>query len=278
MTRFRYAYNSLVYFGEDLAGSIDRVARYGYDGIEIVGEPAEIDAGRVAKLARQAGIEVSSICSIYTPERDLVHPDADVRRKAVSYVQDVARFASEMDCPTIIVHPTACMKTAALASPQEERAWAIEGIREAGEVAAELGVSLSLECWNRYETYFMNRLEQAADLWKATELTNGGIQGDTFHMNLEEVDIAAAYRTHADLLQHVHLADSNRAAPGAGHIDFAPIMQALVDVGYDKWLSFELLPAAADPFGGGRQEEFFDRYTEQAINHIKGRVPQLQEG
>jgi sugar phosphate isomerase/epimerase len=97
-------------------------------------------------------------------------------------------------------------------------------------------------------------------------------------MNLEEVDIAEAYRTYGNLLQHVHLADSNRAAPGAGHIDFEPIMQALVDVGYDKWHSFELLPAAADPFGGGRQEEFFDRYTEKAINHIKGCVPQLQEG
>jgi sugar phosphate isomerase/epimerase len=280
MTPFRYAYNSLVYYGEDIATSIDRVARFGYDGIEIVGEPGEIDAGKVARLTRQAGIQVSSICSIYTPERDLVHPDAEVRRNAVSYVKDVARFASEMECPTIIVHPTACMKTAALASAEQERAWAVEGIREAGETAAELGVSLSLECWNRYETYFLNRLEQAVDLWKATELTNGGVQGDTFHMNLEEVSIADAYRTHGEYLQHVHLADSNRAAPGAGHLDFAPIMQALVDVGYDGWLSFELLPAAADPFGAmraGGQEDFFDRYTEQAITHIKGCVPQLQE-
>lgn len=37
--RYRYAYNSLVYFGEDVAQSVDRVARFGYDAIEIVGEP-----------------------------------------------------------------------------------------------------------------------------------------------------------------------------------------------------------------------------------------------
>ena len=280
MAQPRFAYNSLVYHGEDIATSIDRVARFGYDGIEIVGEPAEIDPGRVLKLTRDAGIEVSSICSIYTPERDLVHPDGAVRRAAVQYVQDVARFASAMECPTIIVHPTACMKTAPLADPEQEWQWAVEGIREAGEVADGLGVSLSLECWNRYETYFLNRLEQAVKLWEATGLSNGGVQGDTFHMNLEEESIADAYRAAGPYLQHVHLADSNRAAPGAGHIDFWPIMKALADTGYDGWYSFELLPPFADPFramlAGGHQE-FFDAYTEQAIGHIRSCLPQLQE-
>jgi sugar phosphate isomerase/epimerase len=277
----RFAYNSLVYYGEDIATSIDRVARYGYDGIEIVGEPREIDARRVHRLTRDAGIEVSSICSIYTPERDLVHPDAAVRRAAVAYVKDVARFASEMECPTIIVHPTACMKTAPLADPEQEWEWAVAGIREAGEEAGRLGVSLSLECWNRYETYFLNRLEQAVALWQATGLSNGGVQGDTFHMNLEEASIDGAYREAGPFLQHVHLADSNRAAPGAGHIDFKPIMQALVDVGYEGWCSFELLPPFADPFRAmraGGQDAFFDAYTEQAINHIRSCLPQLQEG
>jgi sugar phosphate isomerase/epimerase len=281
MAKPRFAYNSLVYFGEDIATSIDRVARYGYDGIEIVGEPQEIDPERVRKLTRDAGIEVSSICSIYTPERDLVHPDADVRRAAVQYVKDVAQFAAVMECPTIIVHPTACMKTAPLADPDQEWAWAVENIREAGEFADGLGVRLSLECWNRYETYFLNRLEQAVRLWQATELTNGGVQGDTFHMNLEEVSIADAYREAGPFLAHVHLADSNRAAPGAGHIDFKPIMQALDDVDYEGWLSFELLPPFADPFRAmrqGGQDAFFDAYTEQAINHIRSCLPQLQEG
>lgn len=280
MGQFRFSYNAIAYTGENIAASIDRVARFGYDGIEIVGEPSEYDAAAVKGLAGQAGITVSSICSIYTAERDLVHPDPSVRSAAVSYVKEVARLAHELACPTIIVHPTACMKTAPLADPGQERAWAIEGIRAAGEYADTLGVSLSLECWNRYETYFLNRLEQAVDLWRATELTNGGVQGDTFHMNLEEASIPDAFTAAGSDLQHVHLADSNRAAPGAGHLEFAPILQALVDVGYDGWLTFELLPAFADPFaamGSGGAQEFRDRYTEQAITHIKACVPQLQE-
>jgi sugar phosphate isomerase/epimerase len=279
MADFRFSYNAIAYHGEDIATSIDRVARFAYDGIEIVGEPADYDAAEVKRLADQAGIRISSICSIYTPERDLAHPDAGVRGAAVDYVKAVADLASALECATIIVHPTACMKTSALADPDQERAWAIEGIRAAGEYAQPLGVSLSLECWNRYETYFLNRLEQAVDLWKATELTNGGVQGDTFHMSLEEASIPDAFRAAGPHLQHVHLADSNRAAPGAGHLDFGPILQALVDVGYDGWLAFELLPAYADPFAAmsaGGADEFRDPYTEQAINHIRGCLTQLQ--
>lgn len=281
MSRFRYAYNQLVYYGEEIGKSVDRVARFGYDAIEVVGEPQELDPALVKRLVDDAGIAVSSVCSLYTPNRDLSHPDPNVRQAAVRYVKDVAEFASAMECPTIIVHPCANGRVTRLASEEDEWRFAVASIREAGEHAGPLGVSLSLECWNRYETIWLNRLEQAATLWRATELSNGGIQGDTFHMNLEEASIDGAFREYGDLLQHVHLADSNRAAPGAGHLDFRPILAALADVGYDRYLSFELLPATADPFatlatGGG--EEFFDHYTQMAIETAKAAEPIGQGG
>lgn len=279
MGHFRYAYNSLVYYGEDISKSIDRVARFGYDAIEVIGEPAELDAKRIKKLADDADIAVSSICSLYTPDRDLSHPDSAIRKKAVQYVKDVASFAAEMNTPTIIVHPCANGRTERLATEDDEQEWAVESIREIGEYAEPLGVNLSLECWNRYETVFLNRLEQAAKLWQATGLSNGGIQGDTFHMCIEEVSIQEAFREHGRLLQHVHLADSNRAAPGAAHIDFAPILRALEEVGYDGYLSFELLPASADPFAvlqAGGADDFFDMYTQRAIKHMKSVESRLQ--
>jgi len=99
MAEFRYSYDSLVYYGEDISESIDRVARFGYDAIELVGEPAELDGGRIKKLADDAGIAISSVCSIYTAERDLAHPDAEMRKKAVQYVKDVADLAAHRRPP-----------------------------------------------------------------------------------------------------------------------------------------------------------------------------------
>src|SRR5690606_29127084 len=122
------------------------------------------------------------------------HPDAEIRAKALQYVRQVADFCAEMEAPTMIIGPTAVNKVQRLAPAEDERKWAIEGIRAGGEYAAERGVNLALECWNRYETYWLNRLEQARELWAEIGLPNGGIMGDTFHMNIEEASIAGAIR------------------------------------------------------------------------------------
>lgn len=104
---FKYAYNSLVYYGEDFKTSIERVARYGYDAIELYGEPEEYDTAQVRAMCTDHGIKVSSICSLYTEERDLASPEPKVRNQAVNYVKKVADFASEVGCPVMIIAPTA---------------------------------------------------------------------------------------------------------------------------------------------------------------------------
>ena len=100
-------------------------------------------------------------------------------------------------------------------------------------------------------------------------LPNVGVMADTYHMNIEESDMGAAISNVGDKLFYVHIADSNRAAPGRGHIDFKEIAGALRDIHYDGWVSMELLPAAADPFGGKRCDEFYDQYTEESIVYLR---------
>ncbi|WP_219835035.1 sugar phosphate isomerase/epimerase [Paenibacillus sp. R14(2021)] len=275
---FKYSYNSLVYYGEDFARSVERLGRFGYDGIELVGEPSGYDYSEVRRLTADHGLKVSSICSIFNAQRDLGHPDKAVRMQAVNYVKEVAEMAAEVGAPTIIAAPVANMRIRELGSREEEWKWAVEGIRTAGEYASSLGVSLCIEAWNRFESYMLNRLDQAAAMRAEVGLANVGIMGDTFHMNIDESDAAEAIRQSGDALIHIHLADSNRAAPGTGHTDFVPILRSLKEIRYDGYLTFELLPAAADPFGvmergGGR--EFFDRYTEQSIAYIKRIEAQL---
>jgi len=250
---------------------VERVAACGYDAIELVGEPEQYDGARIRELAAAAGIAVSSVSSMYTAERDLCHPEASERRKAVDYVRAVADFAAAAGAATIIVAPSAVMKTAPLASRADERKWAIESIREGGQYAASVGVDVSLEPWNRYETYFLNRLDQAIDLLLETGLENGGVMGDTFHMNIEEASIPDALRSAKGLLNHVHLADSNRAVAGRGHTDFKPILQALLDIDYNGYLSFEVMAPSGDPMGipDGAGPASFDADTRQAIEHLK---------
>jgi sugar phosphate isomerase/epimerase len=270
---FRYSYDALVYFGEAISESIKRVARFGYDAIELVGEPDTHDGQAIRRQCADANIKVSSICSIYTGEgRDLTNKTAANRGKAVDYSKGVADLAAASGAAVMIVAPSPVGKMAPESPPEQEWAWAVEGIQAIADHAASQNVKLCIEAWNRYETHFINRIPQALDLMRAVDKPNVGVMGDTFHMNIDDPKMADAIRDAGSALIHIHFADSNRAAPGQGHTDFVPIMQALKDINYQGYVTFELLPASSDPFatlrrGGGR--EFYDDYTKQAIEVIK---------
>ena len=73
-------------------------------------------------------------------------------------------------------------------------------------------------------------------------LTDVRLLCDLFHMNIEEVDLAATLREVAQHLGHVHWADSNRRAIGMGHTQTPPIVAALETIGYRGYLSAEIFP------------------------------------
>jgi sugar phosphate isomerase/epimerase len=265
----KYSYNTLVYAGEDIETSIARLSKFGYDGVEFVGEPEQLDGGLIKELLHKHNIAASTICAIYNNERDVISSNKEIRRNAVDYIKSCVDFAATIGATGISLTPTACMKIYEEADRKTEFAWAVEGIKEAGSYAGEHGVRITVEPWNRYENYFINRMEQSLELVNAIDLPSVGCMGDTYHMNIEEVDIGDAIRLAGDKLYHLHIADSNRAAPGRGHIDFEPVKKALQDINYSGYLTMELLPAFADPFNGTRCEEFYDQYTEESIVFLK---------
>jgi sugar phosphate isomerase/epimerase len=266
---FRYSYNVIGFQGEDIAESIDRLARLGYDAVEVEGEPEIHDPKRIKKLTEDAGLAVSSVCSNFTAERDLSHPDEDVRNAALAYLREVSGFAAELGAPLFIVAPTAYSHVQPVADPHDEWKWAVEGIGKTGEYAVSLGVDLTLECWNRYGTYMLNRLDEGARMWRETGLTNGGIMADTFHMNVEERSIPGAIRDLGALLNHVHLSDSNRLAPGLGHVNFTDVLKALRDVRYGGGLAFELIPALPNILDDEPRLTSLDDVAGQAIDHMR---------
>jgi sugar phosphate isomerase/epimerase len=275
---FKYTYNTLAFGAEPIADGIARLARFGYDGVEIVGEPSQHDVADIKRHLDHHGMRASSVISIFTPERDIVSSRGHIRDHALGYVKGNIDFAEEIGADVVTFTPTACMKIIAEADLDQEWAWAVDAARDAGAYAKERGVSIAVEPWNRYETYLINRVDQALSFVDDVALDNVGVMIDTFHMGIEESDIAKAIRGVGHRLAHVHLADSNRAAPGTGHLDFEPIIAAIADAQYGGWISYELLPAAGDVWGvlsGGDAPEFLDPYTQASIAHTKAIVDRL---
>jgi sugar phosphate isomerase/epimerase len=270
--RFRYSYVISGGSAAEVSGQIRRLASLGYDAVELGAELPLAEASEVRDLIDEAGLTVSSICPSFTAERDLSHPDPEVRENALRYLREVADLANAVGAPVIIVAPTAFLRPRPISSEGEEWSLAVESIKTTGDYAASVGVDLTLECWNRYGTFLLNRLEQAARLWRETGLPNGGVLADTYHMNIEERSLPEAIRTTGTLINHVHLSDSNRAAPGLGHVDFGSVLQALADIGYPGYLTFELDARAAIRSGvvpAEAREDPTPYLMEQGIQHLK---------
>src|SRR5258708_38369600 len=78
----------------------------------------------------------------------------------------------------------------------EQRAAAIrrlvESLSPLADYAGEQGVTLALEPLNRFETSFVNTAEQVMEVVDGVQSPALGVLLDTFHMNIEEHDPAAA--------------------------------------------------------------------------------------
>jgi D-psicose/D-tagatose/L-ribulose 3-epimerase len=115
----------------------------------------------------------------------------------------------------------------------------IAAIARTAEVAKAAGVDLVLEVVNRFETNLLNTTAQGLQFIAATGSDHVRLHLDTFHMNIEEANPAAAIRLAGDKLGYFHIGESNRGYLGDGVIDFDRIFDALLDIGYARDLTFE---------------------------------------
>ena len=251
------AFGPLLFAGDVPAAA--RAAReLGFDGIEInMKGPEELPASVLRGLLEKNGLQLTSVSSgrIYLDEKaTLSDSDREVRSRVISRVERLARFAAEFGAPLV----TGLLRGERLVDGDLARTTSlfVESMQSVADHAATLGIDIYLEAINRYETPLFNTAEETVEVVKQIGRLNLKILLDVFHMNIEEVSIADAIRATGDLLGHLHIADSNRRAPGMGHVDFAEIAAALRDIGYNGWLSGEHLPLP-DSLAAAKQTRSF---------------------
>ena len=225
---------------EPIETTITRLARSGYDGIEISGEPATYDAEQIKGLLNDNGLSCWGSVTLMTGGRDLVHEDHYVRLASVQYVKDCLSFVSELGGDILTVVPSTVGKVTPMASPEEEWNWCVEGLKECQAHAEQVGVRIGVEPLNRFETYFINRADQALAMAKDVG-GDCGVALDIFHMNIEEADWRQAIRDTGAHLVDFHVADNNRMPPGQGAIDWEALVGELAGIGYDEYLTVEFV-------------------------------------
>ncbi len=281
----KYAINNWVYADEPLRDTFMRLAKYGYDGVELKGEIALYSIPEIKTLCNEFGMEISSVLgwNIWgIPGRDLSSPDESERSKAVRYGKDGIDFAAEVGAPILIVLPAPAGRTAPLGNPGNEAEWlsaaqiewdnAVDSVKKMAKYAQERGIILAVEPINRYETYLLTTVDDALRFVAEVGAENVKLNLDVFHMNIDEADLAQAVRKAGAMLVHMHVADSNREAPGRGHTDFTAIMQALHEIGFQGTIVLEPVPPGSDPGMAIQMTENLplrEIYAEESIGYLK---------
>ncbi len=216
------------------------IKEHGFDGVEVpLFRPAEFAAADIRKGLQQNGLECT-VCSILVSGFSLISEDAEVRRKTRIHLEDSIKAVAEVGARIIagpLYSPVGYLPGRRRTA--EEWRWAVEGYQSLTGTLEANGVTLAIEPLNRFETYFLNIAADLAALCDEVDHPNVGILLDTFHANIEEKDIAAAFRTAGRRLKHVHTCENDRGIPGSGHVEWAGVFQALRDMRYDGWLTIE---------------------------------------
>jgi sugar phosphate isomerase/epimerase len=272
----KYSVSNWIYGEEPIEKTLERLAKFGYDGVEVKGAPERYNVEELRNVLSSYSLEVSSICGLWPwdnvdhmKSNDLANPDERVRRKAVKYVKDCLTFGSQLGASCMVVVVGGCGKTMRL----HEREWefGVESVRLAGKHAEDVGVTMAIEPINRYELFLLNNVDQGLRFVKDVNMDGVKLMLDTFHMNIEEADPASSIRKAGEYLVHLHVADSNRQSVGRGHVDFKSIMKSLKEINYKGYLAMEPLPpTAANVYDLSQLDPtLLDLYAEECISQLK---------
>ena len=248
--------------------SVRKAAEFGYHGVELaLRTAADINPDELAGLLSKWKLEVGSISTGQVFSGSglyFTHQDQAVREKAVDTFKNLILLAKDFGRMVNIG------RARGFVAPNQSREAAeklfIDTAERICEIAAQHGVTMVLEPVNRYETNFINKLDEGSELVSKLKYGNMGLMPDVFHMNIEEAGLGASLRRNAPLIRYIHFADSNRLAPGQGHLNFDEVFDSLKTIGFNGWAAVEILPEP-DP----------DTAAEQAARFILPRIAKYNE-
>jgi sugar phosphate isomerase/epimerase len=232
-----------VSFEKNYKKIIEFLKNVGYQGIELaIRNPQEINIKEIKDISQKLSMPVVAIGTgqaYFEEGLSLSSLDGKIRKKSVERIKNQISLAVEFNAQVIIGLIRGMLDKE---KPLESRRVFLESLRDCDGFAQKNNIILAIEPINRYETNFINNLSEAVCFIKESKGKQLRILLDTFHMNIEEKNLIDAVKKSKSFLSHFHVADSNRYAPGKGHINFSSVIESLKEINYQGFVSPEILP------------------------------------
>ena len=209
--------------------------KWGFETVEIpVEDPSHIDPVYVKSQLDQHGLVCGSVCACMGPDRDL-RGTPENQQTGLAYMMKLIDQMVLLGCPSLIGPVYSAVGRAdAVPADEYKQQWAtvVGHLKTLCAYAEKNSKQVCLEPLNRFETDFINTCDQGLKMIKDVKSPALRLHLDTFHMNIEEKNQAAAIKKAGKHLGHFHACGSDRGTPGNDHIDWKPIAAALKAVKY----------------------------------------------
>ena len=234
----------------------------GYKGIELaILEPEKIPVKSLVDIADSFGMEICALGTGSTFLRfrySFGDVDSLVREKAIDRIIEYINFSTVSNSKVIIGLIRG--RFAYDNNPKNEKKNIIDSLKKCSKFAEDGGVELIFEPINRFEIDSFNTIEDSLKMIEEVGSNNLKLMVDSYHTNLEEdPEIIWDYLgSIADKVNHLHLADDNRRAPGTGHFDFKRFLTAFEKKKFDGFASVETI-----------MKPSFEEVAKQTMAHMK---------
>ena len=219
------------------------LAKNGYQGVELmVRNPQTLDTAALDTLLQKTGLSITMLATgeIWAQDHlSLSSPDPDNRQRCMArfreFIDCAARYGAQVNVGRVrgeVVPRVPAERTMELA---------IDAFGQLADYGADRGVTIILEPVNFLQCNFINSTAEGRLVVDRVARKNFRIMLDVFHMNIQDPDILEEIRRSKGYFTYVHLCDRNRLYPGNSTLDFPGILGTLKEIGYDGWVSVEIL-------------------------------------
>ena len=115
-----------------------------------------------------------------------------------------------------------------------------QSIKQISSSLIEKDIKLGIEPLNRYESDFINTVDEGLKLCELIDHPNVGLLLDAYHMNIEEKNMIKSIEKAKDKLFHFQVAENDRGVPGTGSLKWSEIISTLKKINYSGYVSLEM--------------------------------------
>ena len=240
-----YTYSYLDRLKMPVESTLERIASAGYTGIDVSATFGDSDDPRSVNAARRRLLRATAQRLDLRIEALVTH--AELTTSLVAHDRQPLDLAGTVDLAVDLAAEVVTFHMGGVPNGVDRaKLWrqVVSSVREAADYGAARHVNVAVD--GIWPTWLVDSPDRLAKMFGEVGHENFGVNLDPSYLTLMGVDPAAFCRRFSDRIVHAHLKDHagsypkwKHHIPGAGEMDYAPVLQAMQEIGFDHAAAVE---------------------------------------